>query len=355
MHHSEFSVVVVGGGPSGSAAAIKCIQKGLDTAIIEGEPNPFTQNRPGESLHPGIEPILEELGVEEITHSMNFLRHEGIWIEWDDGQKFSRFGSDTNGPWLGYQLWRKEFDQMLVEKAEAMGAKVFRPCRAIRPLIEKENVVGVETTMGVVRSKYLIDGSGANHWLARNMGLMIKKFSPTLIAWYGYVEGSCPVRDHAPAIVADSEGWTWTAHVHDKIYQWTKLSFDSKKRLNSDYLPEEFQKRGMKSLSTVKSSDVTWRLVPECAESGYFIVGDAAFVLDPLSSHGVLKALMSGIMTGHLIDKFFRGGQNPNHLSQAYREWIWNWHTSDLSHLVSFYRKHPKPPSWLGGFPSSEQ
>ncbi|MDF0681974.1 MAG: hypothetical protein P0116_13530 [Candidatus Nitrosocosmicus sp.] len=33
------------------------------------------------------------------------------------------------------------------------------------------------------------------------------------------------------------------------------------------------------------------------------LVGDSASVIDPLSSHGVIKNIMSGMMAGHLIIK----------------------------------------------------
>jgi hypothetical protein len=49
-----------------------------------------------------------------------------------------------------------------------------------------------------------------------------------------------------------------------------------------------------------RGADVTWRLSDAAAGLGWFIVGDAAAVLDPSCSHGVLKAIMSGMMAGHL-------------------------------------------------------
>ena len=43
----------------------------------------------------------------------------------------------------------------------------------------------------------------------------------------------------------------------------------------------------------------TWRMAERMAGAGWFIVGDAAATLDPTSSHGVLKALLSGMTAGH--------------------------------------------------------
>ena len=62
-------------------------------------------------------------------------------------------------------------------------------------------------------------------WLGRALGVRSPARSPRLIARYGYIDGSCPARDDAPSLVGDSSGWTWTALVRPKTYQWTRVSF----------------------------------------------------------------------------------------------------------------------------------
>lgn len=48
-------------------------------------------------------------------------------------------------------------------------------------------------------------------------------------------------------------------------------------------------------------ADLTWRMAAHTAHPAWFIVGDAACLLHPLASKGVLRAMMSGIAAGHLI------------------------------------------------------
>ena len=60
---SEVDVVVVGGGPAGSAAALWCVRQGLRVVLLEREQ--FPRHRPGETLLPGVEPIFAQLGVAE--------------------------------------------------------------------------------------------------------------------------------------------------------------------------------------------------------------------------------------------------------------------------------------------------
>jgi len=79
----------------------------------------------------------------------------------------------------------------------------------------------------------------------------------------------------------------------------------------------------------------------DCAGLGYLLLGDAAGVLDPLSSRGVLRALMSGMLCGHLI-----GAHRANRLSDAgvvrhYTSWLSAQLESDIAGLNALYRRHP--------------
>jgi flavin-dependent dehydrogenase len=92
--------------------------------------------------------------------------------------------------------------------------------------------------------------------------------------------------------------------------------------------------------------DVTWRWVQELAGLGYFMVGDAATVLDPAASHGVLKALMTGIMSAHLIVQAMTGAASEASCAAEYRAWVQNWFYHDVAQLKANYQKLSYPPSW---------
>jgi flavin-dependent dehydrogenase len=79
-------------------------------------------------------------------------------------------------------------------------------------------------------------------------------------------------------------------------------------------------------------------MTDRAAGPGWFIVGDAAATLDPTSSHGVLKALLSGITAGHLIAAGLDGKAPGGEIAAAYHEWIAGWFAADAAHLRAFYR-----------------
>ena len=265
-------------------------------------------------------------------------------MQWEGEGQFVPFGADNAGPWQGFQAWRADFDAILLNRARELGVQVLQPCQALQPLVNHSRVIGVMTSVGMVQSAFVIDATGGQHWLARQLGLRIAHYSPRLIAHYGYVEGECPDRDRAPALIADKQGWLWTAKVHPQLYQWTRLAFEQQ-RIAKNWLPVEFH--GLKPRGKARGADVTWRAVTEPAGPGYFIVGDAAAVLDPASSHGVLKAIMSGMMAGHSLAQVLKHGQ-PEHLAiKAYGQWVQNWLKHDLEKLRELYAILPNPPYWI--------
>jgi flavin-dependent dehydrogenase len=325
-------VVVVGGGPGGAATAIKCAEAGLRVTLIERDlPG---RERPGETLHPGIEPLFAELGIEREILSANFLRHEGHWISWNEPLHFEAFGMDERGAWRGFQVWRAEFDPILLQRARSVGVVIKQPCRVLRPLIEKGRVAGVATSEGIIRARVVVDASGSRQWLAGQLRLSVLKSSPRLIARYGYALGTCATPYETPTLIADTQGWTWTARVKPEMYAWTRLSFDSSKP-EADWLPESL--RGLERRGQMRAADVTWRIANPPAGHDYFLVGDAASVLDPASSHGILKAIMSGMMAAHLIIKVAEHQIEEAEAARVYSHWMQNWFEHDTKRLREMY------------------
>lgn len=340
MHNHD--VVIIGAGPAGSAAAIFGAQQGLSVALLEQ--SAACGDRPGETLPPGIEPLLQQLGITESGH---FIRHAGNWVHWGAPRHFNGFGGEAHDPWRGFQIPRRLLDSLLLEQAQASGVSVVRPCRAKSVILKGDAVIGVETDRGVFHCAHLIDASGARGWLARQLALERQAFSPPLLATYGYSKGASAVCDDAPAIIADHDGWYWLAKIGIDLYAWTRLSFDP--RQSNLQPPCEFAH--LRHQGKARGADVTWRACRQGAGPGYFIVGDAASVLDPGTSHGVLKAIMSGMMAGHAVVKCLAHPAHHHSILRQYRQWLNDWFVRDMGKMREFYAAHPSPPDWLATAP----
>ncbi|MBV9774604.1 MAG: tryptophan 7-halogenase [Gemmatimonadetes bacterium] len=326
----DTDVLIVGGGPAGAAAAITCARNGVRVMLCERDAT--SGERPGETLHPGIEPLLAQLGVADRLAAVTGARHPGIWIEWGSARRFEGFGGDEHGAWRGFQVWRADFDAMLLDRARELGVDVRRPCAATGVLDDART----RTTDGVVSARVRVDATGRARWLGRALGVPAEPRSRRLFARYGYVEGECPPRDDAPALVADVEGWTWTARVKPRLYQWTRVAFNGE-RTAADWLPDEFA--GMTRRGPARGADVTWRMAERVADADWFMVGDAAATLDPTSSHGVLRALTSGMMAGHLATAIVQERAPAHEAAAVYHGWLADWFAADAARLGEFYRR----------------
>ncbi|TDV53266.1 flavin-dependent dehydrogenase [Pseudomonas helmanticensis] len=340
----HFDVVVVGAGPAGCATAISGARLGLRVALIERQT--FPRFRPGESLHPGIEPLLQQLGVAEQLCGRAARRFDGQWVHWDGPPRFNGFGADERGIWQGFHLERAQLDATLVSRAAALGVKVQQPCGARRVLTKANRVIGVDTDSGCLYAPYVIDASGARGWLSHQLELPIRHCSPPLLVRYGYLRGRSATFARAAHLQADPGGWTWIAQVEERLLHWTRLTFEQNAPMSrATTLPEALQ--ALPAVGPLRGADVTWRITPAAAGAGYFLVGDAANRLDPASSHGVLKALMSGMQAAQVLADCLHRPALQVPAQMQYRQWLSDGFAHDMAQLQVFYLQHPGPQSWL--------
>lgn len=321
-------VVVVGAGPAGAAAAIGCARAGLDVVLLD-DPG---RGRPGETLHPGVGVLLAEQGVD----TAGFRRHAGHWVAWGGPARFEAFGADAGGPWLGYQAPREILDALLVDAAQRAGARVWRAARGLRPLACGDRVTGVTTSRGELRADVVIDAGGRRHWLARRLGVAVRRVSPPLIAAYGHTRGPLPRAE--PLLRSDADGWTWVAPIAASTCAWVRLSFRGS---HVAHVPVELA--DATPLGPTRGADVTWRCAP-AAGPGWFLVGDAATVLDPASSHGVLRAVLSGMLAAHAVVECRAGRITADRAAAGFRRWSVDRFGHDVTRLNELYRAFPQWP-----------
>jgi len=267
-------------------------------------------------------------------------------VVWRGREREFEFGSDEQGAWRGYQILRARLDSILIARAREVGVEVVQAHAVQRAMTLGRRVIGVEATESI-RASFVIDAGGGRSWLARQMGLRVEHASPALRAYYGYCQVGSEEEEALPSLTANAGGWTWIASIGGRQVHWTRMSFEKGEDARSP--PPHLA--ALPRTDKVRGADVTWRLVPAAAGRGYFMVGDAAAVLDPAASHGVLRALMSGIMASHVARGVLDGAVDEDIGAALYRDWISTWYRHDLSQLVVFYRQLPKPPSWLAALP----
>lgn len=330
-------ILVIGAGPAGSVAAIACRRLGLSVTLLEAQA--FPRPLPGETLPPAIEPLLQSIGASSILREAGYRRYRGIHVNWGENKAFQALGADYRGLWQGFQAVRSDFDARLLQKAVDCGVQVIQPCRARNILTQDAQVVGLNTTQGVFHCHRLLDATGRRHWLARQLSIKLIACSPKLLAQYRYIRSEAIDKQAQPQLVSTNDGWTWRAPISETHYAWMTLNFDGNPNIQA-------------SSPKCKGADVTWRYVERPAGPGYYCLGDAACVLDPLSGHGVLRAVMSAQKCASLIANEIDGsGQAERESYRKYNRWLLDWFEHDRARLASAYTILASPPSWLVATP----
>lgn len=293
-----FDVLIVGAGPAGCAAAISARARGFSVALVERPGR--ARLLPGESLHPGVEPLFEELGVSEDVHTCVLHRHTGIWRFGLNGHgNFEPFGADDSGPWRGFQVNRVGLNQIMRQRALNAGVEWIET-RTLLNARRHDDGWALEGTDEEVHAVTLMDATGTRSWLAGQLGLQAEKFGEPQRIQFGWTKTGAAHTDGNPSFTARPHGWEWSAPIGEGRAAWVHLT------------------RGSEAVGT----DTTPRIHRKCAGKGWFLLGDAACLTTPAAGNGVLRALMSGMYAVHVHTHVVEGAISQEQGSEAYCSWM---------------------------------
>ncbi|MBT4667128.1 MAG: FAD-binding protein, partial [Opitutae bacterium] len=127
----QYDAIVIGAGPAGSTTGALLAEKGHDVLIVEKEK--FPRYHVGESLMPFCYYSLERLGLIEKLHQSKNPRKFCVQFVRQNGsvsQPFYFFQHMDHPSSTTWQVWRSEFDEMLLDKARENGASVLEETKA---------------------------------------------------------------------------------------------------------------------------------------------------------------------------------------------------------------------------------
>ena len=343
---SEFEVIVVGGGPAGSATAALLAQQGRRVLLLER--TPFPRHHVGESTLLSIHSPLNWLGVAEKVAAAGFRRKTGgsyIWgvdrIPWSFHFSEINDQAAASRPSYSYEVERDLFDAILLDHAEECGAKVLRDVTVQDYLIEDGyGVRGVRTgddragaTGTEITASLVVDASGQGCLSGRRFGWRGMHGRLRNSAAYGYWSGGPPEytrlggdltpADHSNILICSTEfGWIWVIPLRGDRVSIGTVSAGRTEHWDGRRGQEIYYDRVR---SCTELSPILQLLAPlsrepvrfvrdwsyRCSQfsaPGLLLVGDAACFVDPILSTGLHLALRGGISAACVANSVLGGG-----------------------------------------------
>lgn len=181
-------VIVVGAGPGGSAAAANLARYGLDVLLLEKSDFP-REKVCGDGLTPRTVKALINLGIDVSTEA-GWIHNQGLRVYNSKGDHFDLPWPQLKSfPNFGMTRRRSEFDQLLAEHAESLGARLRTNTRVAGPIVEQGRIVGVKTSSGdTYRAPIVVAADGNSARLAIAMGMMRNEKRPMGVAVRAYFQ-----------------------------------------------------------------------------------------------------------------------------------------------------------------------
>jgi len=341
MSTPSYDAVVIGGGPSGSTTAALLAERGHRVLLVERETAP--RYHIGESLIPYTWFTLNRLGVVDWLRTSACPKKYSVQFVSITGkvsQPFYFFQTIKHECAQTWQVYRAEFDAMLLENARKKGAEVRQQVTVRDVLMEGSRVVGVraDTKDGVkgedIRARVVVDATGRDSLLSRKFAWKDRDAELNKIAVWSYYKGALrdPGLDEGATTVAyvPQKGWFWYIPLHSDVVSVGVVGepgylYRDTRDADAIFQREAQDCRWIREHISVGRQCEPVRVTGEYSYhsrqiggDGFCLVGDAFAFLDPLFSTGVFLALKSGEMAADTIHAALETGDVSAHHFDRY-------------------------------------
>ena len=319
---TRYQVAVVGAGPAGSALSLVLAGAGLSVLLLEQ--SAFGVARVGELLSPDAVHILcqmaPKLGQRLLGLALSVV---SAW----SGHELVQDGDGTEMPWRAVD--RQELDRSLAEEATLQGAHLITSAHLAHPeYIDGHWKLQVDHSEGRedFESAYLVDATGRASLVSRQLGAIRLRQSGQ-VAVVGFLR--VPEDQNIPPemlLETTNDGWWYSAPLSKQDAVAVFITDDDLDKGQ----PEDAWQRAFQATQHTKVrfemcqlkerprrvAANSSMLLPSFGE-GWMAIGDAAACFDPLSVHGLSRALLQGAKVGDFLVECFAQDEPPNPMRLA--------------------------------------
>lgn len=326
-----YDALVIGGGPAGSSAAAILAEKGRRVLVLEREK--FPRYHIGESLIPYSYFSLERLGMIEKLKNSHFTKKYSVQFVSRKGKLSQPFYFSEHldhEAACTWQVWRSEFDQMLLDNARDKGAEAREETRVTDLVHDADGrVVGLRAVAKdgetlELEAPVVIDATGRDSFAMMRKGWRVRDPQLNKIALWTYFKGAKRdegIDEGATTVAALPErGWFWyiplpgdvvsVGCVADKEYLFRETrdrqAIFNREVRNNPWVQEHLDP-GRQTVPVRITGEFSYRS-KHCASDGLVLTGDAFGFLDPVFSSGLFLALRTGVLAADAVDAALAAG-----------------------------------------------
>ena len=313
MSSSSTEVVVVGGGPAGSATATLLAHRGHRVVLLDKAR--FARPKPcAEYLSPGGAALLDDFGLD--TRDGRRLR--GMQLIAPSGR---RHLVEYGHGWYALSMRRTQLDTRLIEVAREHGVEVHERHRVEGVVVEHGSVRGVvgrdeHGQQQRIRAACVVGADGVNSTLVRSLGLRRRVLWPPRLGLIAHLRGVAWPEDtgqmwvgrDAYVGVAPVGGGLLTVGLVTDLPRGRVGPAATAFRAALAPFPELSRRlAGAEVVDGVQGVGPLAHAVRAASGPGFLLVGDAAGFLDPFTGEGLFRALKGAQLAADAVHRALGG------------------------------------------------